>query len=608
MNVLKKLFVSEEPDKKIYEILERGKSLLEKNFFDWAAVEFNKAMELNPELATETITRLFREIQGGGNPDAIISLGINILQADPENIELANLIGNAYRKKHDWERSENMYKHCLKYDAENNFAIYNLAAAMAKVEVQDGMAVSAIKDFEKMSDFVLPDVKEGIENLIDMQQHFAEEKDETDHEKKSEEIQEKEDTKLPENLDAAGETNQSEEIKETKEKYEEKSSVNVETKDQKEGNQPESSSIDPLKTFNYITSSLGKESTEEENSLFTLGIYCLQQNEANFAQRTFKRLLMREKDNVDLRCFLLLAISQNNGIDKAIKTFQGILTNNPSHRYSNVNMGILLKRKGLIQKSRVRFFTTFKLLERSQGDYDVNSCLEEADKFFQEKREKKALEIYEPLIPEISSEELLSRIAGLYLAGKNWDGAFEIFRRVLRKNRKNNEAREGLKSIYTAYLADTENYLKKNDPGNAAIAIEKALKIVQSKKLIHKAVSIHRLLENENKVFEMEQILKKMERDEIQIKISEKIRLAEDEESNGKFKAAINHYQEAIKIDPQNNTLKKLVDLCSRIKRPDLAEKFTNWFNEYQHSFQEKQKAQAREAFKKSEQTQKESK
>ncbi|MCS5554461.1 MAG: peptidase C14 caspase catalytic subunit p20, partial [SAR324 cluster bacterium] len=294
MKLLKKLFVSEEPDKQIYEILERGKSLLEKNFFDWAAVEFNKAMELNPELATETVTKLFQEIQGGGNPDAIISLGINILQADPENIELANLIGNAYRKKHDWKRAENMYKHCLKYDAENNFAIYNLAAAMAKVEVQDGMAVSAIKDFEKMSDFVLPDVKEGIENLIDMQQHFAEEKDETDHEKKSEEIQEKEDTKLPENLDASGETNQSDEIKETKEKSEEKSSVNVETKDQKEENQPESSSIDPLKTFNYITSSLEKESTEEGNALFTLGIYCLQHNEANFAQRTFKRLLMRD--------------------------------------------------------------------------------------------------------------------------------------------------------------------------------------------------------------------------------------------------------------------------------------------------------------------------
>ena len=106
-------------------ILERGKSLLEKNFFDWAAVEFNKAMEINPELAIETVTKLFQEMQGGGNPDAIISLGINILKTDPENIELANLIGNAYRKKHDWKRAENMYQHCLKYDAENNYAVYN---------------------------------------------------------------------------------------------------------------------------------------------------------------------------------------------------------------------------------------------------------------------------------------------------------------------------------------------------------------------------------------------------------------------------------------------------------------------------------------------------
>ena len=118
--------------------------------------------------------------------------------------------------------------------------------------------------------------------------------------------------------------------------------------------------------------------------MFTLGIFCLQHDEANIAQHAFKRLLMRKKDNVDLRCFLLLAISQKNEIDKAIRTFQGILTKNPNHRYSNVNMGILLKRKGLIQKSRVRFFTTFKLLERSQGGYDLNSCIDAADKLFEE--------------------------------------------------------------------------------------------------------------------------------------------------------------------------------------------------------------------------------
>jgi len=34
---------------------------------------------------------------------------------------------------------------------------------------------------------------------------------------------------------------------------------------------------------------------------------------------------MREKENVDLRCFLVLAISLEDDIENAIKTFQSIL-------------------------------------------------------------------------------------------------------------------------------------------------------------------------------------------------------------------------------------------------------------------------------------------
>jgi tetratricopeptide (TPR) repeat protein len=203
---------------------------------------------------------------------------------------------------------------------------------------------------------------------------------------------------------------------------------------------------------------------------------------------------------------------------------------------------------------------------------------------------------------------LLCRIARLYLDNKSWDNAFEVVRQILRKNRQNKEGREGMKLIYSAYLTDTDNFLKSNDAANAATSIEKAMKIAPNKKLIHKAVSIYRLLDNENKVYELEQTLKNMEKKEIQSNIEEKIRQAEEEESNGNLKAAIRFYEEAIKIDPQNSTLKKLIGLCSRIKRPDLAEKFTNWFNKYQHAVHEKEKAQAREAFKKNEPTGEESK
>jgi len=585
MKILEKFFSTDDPNKELNSILERGKSLLEKNFYDWAAVEFNKALELDPKLAAETVTKLFQEMQGGGNPDGIISLGVNVLKMDPKNVELANLLGNTYRKKHDWNHAKNMYKLCLKHDPNFKNASYNLAAANAKIEIADGNAVSAIAELEKLTDFVLPDIQEELGYLVEIQQHFTPETDQ-ESEQQTEDVTE---VKADSN--------------ESADKKDKEDTNNVEATDKKadeEGIEAEGNSIDSEQTFNYIISNLEAESEEESKACFTLGIHCLQTMEGIIAKNVFKRLLMREKENVDLRCFLVLAISLEDDIENAIKTFQSILARNPNHRYSNVNLGLLYKRKGMIQQSRVSFFTTFKLLERSQGNYHIDACLKDADKLFEENRTKKALEIYEPLVPEITSQELLIRIAKLNIDNKSWDEAFEIYRRILRINRQNKEAREGIKTVHTAYLTASENYLKKNDPKSAAVVIDKALSIAVSKKLLHKAININHLLENENRAFELEQMLKSYQNKEIQAEVQGKISQAEEAEKNGKYKSAVRYYEEAIKLDPQNSTLKKLVDLCVRIKRPDLAEKVSDWFVKYQHSLHEKEKADAREAFQQS--------
>ena len=585
MKILEKFFSTDDPNKELNSILERGKSLLEKNFYDWAAVEFNKALELDPKLAAETVTKLFQEMQGGGNPDGIISLGVNVLKMDPKNVELANLLGNTYRKKHDWNHAKNMYKLCLKHDPNFKNASYNLAAANAKIEIADGNAVSAIAELEKLTDFVLPDIQEELGYLVEIQQHFTPETDQ-ESEQQTEDVTE---VKADSN--------------ESADKKDKEDTNNVEATDKKadeEGIEAEGNSIDSEQTFNYIISNLEAESEEESKACFTLGIHCLQTMEGKIAKNVFKRLLMREKENVDLRCFLILAISLEDNIENAIKTFQSILARNPNHRYSNVNLGLLYKRKGMIQQSRVSFFTTFKLLERSQGNYHIDACLKDADKLFEENRTKKALEIYEPLVPEITSQELLIRIAKLNIDNKSWDEAFEIYRRILRINRQNKEAREGIKTVHTAYLTASENYLKKNDPKSAAVVIDKALSIAVSKKLLHKAININHLLENENRAFELEQMLKSYQNKEIQAEVQGKISQAEEAEKNGKYKSAVRYYEEAIKLDPQNSTLKKLVDLCVRIKRPDLAEKVSEWFVKYQHSLHEKEKAEAREAFQQS--------
>ena len=583
MKILKNIFAAEDSHKDVNAILARGKSLLEKNFYEWATVEFNKALALNPKLAAETVTKLFQEMQGSGNPDGTISLGTIVLKMDPKNVDLANQLGNTYRKKQDWNHAKNMYLHCLKYDPDYKNAVYNLAATTAKVEVADGMAISAIDEFEKMTDFVLPDIEDGMGKLVEMQTNFADDTVELNQ------------VQTPENKDEI------KVISEKEEKEDDNEKVKVDTDgDDNDDDKDDLDSIDAVRTFKYITSNLEAGSTEERNAVFTLGIYCLKNNETKIAQYSLKRLLMRDKENVDLRCFLVLAISLDGNINDGIKTLQSILGRNPNHRYTNVNMGILLRRKGKIQQSRVSFFTTFRLLERSQGDYDIKACLENAEKLFNDNLEKKALEIYEPLISEITSEVLLHRIAKLYLDKNLLDDALEIYKRIFRKNRQNKEAREGIKSIHAAYLIESENFLKKNDKINAAVKIEKALKIAAGTNLIQKAISINMLLKNENRVVELEEMLKDIKRKEIQSKVQEKISQAEEAETRADYKGAIRYFQEAIKIEPQNSTLKKLIDLCAHINRPDLTEKITDWFNKYQHSLLEKEKKQAREELKQS--------
>ncbi len=579
MKILKKIFGPEDSHKDVNAILARGKSLLEKNFYEWATVEFNKALALNPKLAAETVTKLFQEMQGSGNPDGTISLGTIVLKMDPKNVDLANQLGNTYRKKQDWNHAKNMYLHCLKYHPDYKNAVYNLAATTAKVEVADGMAISAIDEFENMKDFVLPDIEEGMGILVEMQTNFAVDTVEVNQEQSPDENNE---TKVMPEKGAKEDNN-----------------IKIKT-DTDTDDKDDLDSIDAVQTFKYITSNLEAESLQEKEAIFTLGIYCLKNNETKIAQYSLKRLLMRDKENVDLRCFLVLAISIDGKINEAIKSFQSILGRNPNHRYTNVNMGILLKRKGMIQQSRVRFFTTFRLLEQSKGNYDMKACLENADKLFNNNQKKKALEIYEPLISEITSEVLLHRIAKLYLDKKLLDDALEIYKRIFRKNRQNKEAREGIKSIHTAYLIESENFLKKNDKINAAVKIEKALKIAAGINLIQKAISINLLLKNENRVVELEEMLKDIKRKEIQSKVQEKINKAEEAEKKTDYKGAIRYFQEAIKIEPQNSTLKKLIDLCVHINRPDLTEKITDWFNKYQHSLLEKEKKQAREELKQS--------
>ena len=582
MGVLDRFLSSKQDDKQeIWDLFDAGKNLMESHFYDRASVEFNKALSLDKEFASELIVDLYMEMQGS-NPDAMIALGINILQHNPDNIEMANMLGNTYRKKGDYNAAKSMYQRCLKRDPYFKNASYNLAATLARAEVYDGTAVSAIAEFESLNHYQLPDNSEGEEKLYAIQGEVI----------RNEEISAEGETAgvkdeslmdfLEDHLDGEKvEEPQANDIQEKKETSSESSSESQEKERKVE--------IDPEACFKMISENHDDQQKETSELLNALGLYCLKHYHPEIAVNSFQKLVQLHPEQIDFQCFLVLANGLEGNTGKAIDSLQKILIEHPFHRYSNVNLGYLFQKSGKTMKARTYFFITYKLLERSGGYYHIERILNRAEEHFNEDRGKKALELYEPLYEEINAPNLLNRIGKLELLFSKLDEAVQTFRRVLKSDVKNAEAREGLKQLHQKFLMQLDNAVKKHDYEDAAKAFEKAIGIVKNPKLMQRGIDINKMLKNETRANQLERMLKQMlEKDSNQM-VQEKISLAEEAEKKGNFKAAVGYYEQAIRISPKHEIMVKMSDFCQRIDRPELAEKVSKWFN--QHLENQKRKA-----------------
>ena len=582
MGVLDRFLSSKQDDKQeIWDLFDAGKNLMESHFYDRASVEFNKALSLDKEFASELIIDLYMEMQGS-NPDAMIALGINILQHNPDNIEMANMLGNTYRKKGDYNAAKSMYQRCLKRDPYFKNASYNLAATLARAEVYDGTAVSAIAEFETLNHYQLPDNSEGEEKLYAIQGEVI----------RNEEISAEGETAgvkdeslmdfLEDHLDGEKvEEPQANDIQEKKETSSESSSESQEKERKVE--------IDPEACFKMISENHDDQQKETSELLNALGLYCLTHYHPEIAVNSFQKLVQLHPEQIDFQCFLVLANGLEGNTGKAIDSLQKILIEHPFHRYSNVNLGYLFQKSGKTMKARTYFFITYKLLERSGGYYHIERILNRAEEHFNEDRGKKALELYEPLYEEINAPNLLNRIGKLQLLFSKLDEAVQTFRRVLKIDVKNAEAREGLKQLHQKFLMQLDNAVKKHDYEDAAKAFEKAIGIVKNPKLMQRGIDINKMLKNETRANQLERMLKQMlEKDSNQM-VQEKISLAEEAEKKGNYKAAVGYYEQAIRISPKHEIMVKMSDFCQRIDRPELAEKVSKWFN--QHLENQKRKA-----------------
>ena len=169
----------------------------------------------------------------------------------------------------------------------------------------------------------------------------------------------------------------------------------------------------------------------------------------------------------------------------------------------------------------------------------------------------------------------------LLVEEKKLDEATKIYRRMSKFKNSIKMATDGMKQIHQKYLQQMDDAFKKHDYENAAKILEKTILISKSPKLLQKGIDLYNMLKNDIRAHQYEKMYKELMEKINKKLVAEKISLAEEAEKKGNYKAAIGYLEQAIRTDPKHEILVKMSDLCSRINKPELAEKISDWFHKY---------------------------
>ena len=545
MNILDQLrkSVTTDSESEALSLLEQGKQLLDSHFYDRSMIEFSKAMQIHKELASKTVADIYRDMQASGDLPALISVGTSLLSMNPDNVDLANAIGNLCRKNGDWNQAISLYEHCLRLNSKHNYATYNLPATIARLELADSVAVQAIREYEHRTSFHLPDYQDDLPQLWELHHDMADAEEEDSFE-----------------LDEV-----------TEEEFDE--SV-------------EPDEVHWQSLFDYILNDTWDDSLLRQKLLLTLGFCCLDRKIADVAQKCFDQLSGENSKDMNLSCFCILSLSLTGKRQDAIDKLLQVLGKYPNHRYANANLGLLYQQAERVMQARRHFFITHKLLQRSQGYFDPEECFQRGDEYFERQNFKRALEIYQPLIPEIESVNLLNRIGHLLLQKKNLDDAYKVFQRALRKDRGNKVARQELKAVREAYLEMAETDLKKPDLKAAVYKLEQVIAILPTIKVLKQLFIVYGELEDWKPQREVKKKIHEMEETELERQQQQLLEKAVQAELSKDYKSAINSYEQALRVLPKRGIFLRMVNLCEKNNKKEMVPRLTSWFNQLEEDYQ----------------------
>jgi tetratricopeptide (TPR) repeat protein len=537
--------------------LANGRKLLASRFYDRASVEFNKAIQLDSKGTLPTVTQLFLDAEAAGEGAEILSLGQNLLQAHPENAELANLLGTLYRRQNEHRKAENFYRHALKADAQHKLASYNLAATLAHCEVYDEGAVDALASLEELKNFVIPPFEKELEELCKMELARKQAEFDAEQAAKAAEGEEPED---PEAIAAAR------------------------PKD------PPAYPQEPEKLANQIRQIWFDAKTAEDKAdpfrLMCGLAYHLLEARRPISYKIFEWAVPRDPMNQTLRCFQFVALGLRKP-ELAIEKLVSFLGKNPYHRYALVNLGLLYRDAKQPQQARRYLFMAYELLRRSQGEYDTQPMITEAFRLLGTANKKKGFGMLKEMYQELEKPAQLLQIGELGVELKELDISQDCFEMVLKLKPGEEKAQQGLDQVRALHLNNAKAKAAKEKWEEAMESYERALKLDVTVDDLTGAIEVADQLEDEHKAQLLRKQLEIASQEEVLRESDELVSQALKQDKAGKARAALESFQQALLIAPRHKVFVQMLDCCQRNQMEEQAAALSVWFEKVQEADRE---------------------
>lgn len=564
-----------------------GLRLIRNKLYNRASVEFQTAMELNEDVAQKMLDEEFGSLEMQSDPQAMLSIGLILLQKRTEDFALANTLGNYARRIEDFKQANDLYRKSLRIKRNYIKAFYNLAASMGKVNKFDFDIKQSIEKYITSDDFILPEYQNN-PNIITEISDDLREKKKIEKENRIKKLTEEKEKKEAEK--------DSFEVKRINKTIERLAKVPIEPTYEEI-----SRSLQKRVSKSRMKQSTPEEIAEYHGDYFNLGLYSYIENDPEMAFECFTDLQAQKCEIEHVPMMVTLVTHIKSDIKDAIALMFDLLSQDRYNRYLNVNLGLLYKKAGnrLLAAKYLAIGASF--LEKSDGLYRIPDMIQRADDLYEDNKLKSALRLYRIVASETNNQECWMKIGKIHQQMEKPSEAVKAFKEILEFDPENKEAIEKLTELHDMYCEKAEDVFQNRKFSQAAAFYERALGAMRLPKTIERAAAVYKQL---SKTDRADELIDELDNIHEQEKEAEQERLRQEYIAKGKmymkrkaFEMAINAFEKAFRMKVDKDVMMSLAYIYKGMNRDqDLSSLEYRWakMNRYEDEIKRKRKEMER--------------